>query len=86
MYQCNNFEHFEIATHSNLSGKLTVPHKYDLLKSGTIRLTVKSPGFKDPLCLLGVSQYIAMPTKFWSVFSLFISVLAFLPFPFPGHT
>ncbi|KAI1728629.1 hypothetical protein DdX_00825 [Ditylenchus destructor] len=49
-----------------LGGELKVPKKYDLVKSGIIRMTVKSPHFKDPLCLKGVSQYVAMPDKFCS--------------------
>uniref|UniRef100_A0A915DII1 Uncharacterized protein n=1 Tax=Ditylenchus dipsaci TaxID=166011 RepID=A0A915DII1_9BILA len=49
-----------------LSGKLTVPRQYDLLSSGTIRMTVHNPNYQDPLCLVGVSQYAVMPTKFCS--------------------
>jgi hypothetical protein len=47
-----------------VDGELHVPKKYDLVKSGIIRLTIKSSNFDEPLCLNGKSQYLAMPNTF----------------------
>uniref|UniRef100_A0A183BX74 Uncharacterized protein n=2 Tax=Globodera pallida TaxID=36090 RepID=A0A183BX74_GLOPA len=45
-------------------GEMTVPpNSYDLIKSGTVNMTIKSPNFDDPLCVNGVSQYIALPNS-----------------------
>lgn len=49
------------------SGTLRVPDKkYDIIKSGTMKLTVKSPSFSEPLCLHGESQYLILPNMFCS--------------------
>uniref|UniRef100_A0A914D8N5 Uncharacterized protein n=2 Tax=Acrobeloides nanus TaxID=290746 RepID=A0A914D8N5_9BILA len=47
-----------------LSGQVTVPKKYDLIKSGYLLLTVRGMDYDDPLCLNGVSQYFAIPDDF----------------------
>ncbi|KAL3101027.1 hypothetical protein niasHS_001487 [Heterodera schachtii] len=47
-----------------VEGEMTVPpNNYDLVKSGTVKMTIKSPSFDDPLCVEGVSQYIALPNS-----------------------
>ncbi|KAI6234120.1 hypothetical protein M3Y99_00846300 [Aphelenchoides fujianensis] len=48
-------------------GELHVPKKYDLIKDGVLKLTVKGSNFDDPLCIDGISQYIALPHSFCTV-------------------
>jgi hypothetical protein len=48
-------------------GKIKVPKKYDLMKSGTLKLTVRGLNYDDPLCKNGQSQYIALPHSFCSL-------------------
>uniref|UniRef100_A0A1I8B6P1 Uncharacterized protein n=1 Tax=Meloidogyne hapla TaxID=6305 RepID=A0A1I8B6P1_MELHA len=44
-------------------------NNYNLIKSGTVKMTVNSPNFDKPICLNGTSQYIAMPNS-WCSFNL----------------
>lgn len=44
---------------------MIVPNKYEDLKTAIMRMTIRNPSFDDPLCLNGVSQYLALPDKFW---------------------
>uniref|UniRef100_A0A915NQ03 DNA-directed RNA polymerase n=1 Tax=Meloidogyne floridensis TaxID=298350 RepID=A0A915NQ03_9BILA len=47
-----------------LDGEMFVPkNNFDLIKSGTVRMTVNSPNFDKPICLNGTSQYLAMPNS-----------------------
>jgi hypothetical protein len=48
-----------------IDGELHVPKKYDLIKSGYIKMTIRGNSFDDPLCLNGESQYLALPNSFW---------------------
>lgn len=50
-----------------IAGELHVPKKYDLVKSGVMKLTIKGNSFDDPLCLNGESQYLALPNSFCRV-------------------
>ncbi|KAH7727058.1 Protein T05A7.1 [Aphelenchoides avenae] len=50
-----------------LDGKVKVPKKYDLVKSGTLKLTIKGANFDSPLCKDGESQYLALPSSFCTV-------------------
>uniref|UniRef100_A0A915N3E3 DNA-directed RNA polymerase n=1 Tax=Meloidogyne javanica TaxID=6303 RepID=A0A915N3E3_MELJA len=53
-----------------LDGEMFVPkNNFDLIKSGTVRMTVNSPNFDKPICLNGTSQYLAMPNS-WCSFNL----------------
>ncbi|KAI6184504.1 hypothetical protein M3Y97_00603600 [Aphelenchoides bicaudatus] len=47
-----------------LDGELHVPKKYDLVKNGVIKLTIRGTNFDTPLCLNGESQYLALPNSF----------------------
>lgn len=47
-----------------LEGEVHVPQKYNLVKSGILKLTIKGSSFSDHLCLNGESQYLALPSKF----------------------
>jgi hypothetical protein len=48
-----------------IGGELHVPRKYDLIKSGVLKMTIHGNSFDDPLCLNGESQYMALPNSFW---------------------
>lgn len=52
---------------SSFLGELHTPRKYDLVKHGLMKLTVRGLGFDDALCLNGESKYIAIPSKFCRV-------------------
>ncbi|CAD5215325.1 unnamed protein product [Bursaphelenchus xylophilus] len=47
-----------------LEGEMHLPRKYELLKTGIMRITVRGNGFDDALCLNGESQYLALPSNF----------------------
>jgi hypothetical protein len=53
-------------------------NNYDLLKSGTMRMTIKSPNFDEPICLNGTSQYTFVPNSWWSV--IFTNILVGVKF------
>jgi hypothetical protein len=46
---------------------------YDLIKSGVLKLTIRSPNFSDELCTRGKSNYLALPNTFWWAFLLQIN-------------
>jgi len=47
-------------------------NNFDLIKSGTVRMTVNSPNFDKPICLNGTSQYLAMPNSWWFVLNFIL--------------
>ena len=65
------FQEHQLATvklKTFFSGEMAVPQRhFDLVKSGTIRMTIKSPSFDDPICLNGSSQYKFLPDSMWLV-------------------
>lgn len=48
-------------------GEMYVPqNNYDLIQSGTIRMTIESPSFDKPICINGTSKYAFFPNSLCS--------------------